>query len=64
MYHCPCQKILESEKQITDPAYIAESFENTELEILRALPRGENHRGTSSRLLMGAVDLKQALNPE
>ena len=49
------------EKQITDPAYIAESFENTELENIKgALPRGENHRGTSSCLLMGAVDLKQA----
>ena len=50
------QTILGSpEKQITDPAYIAESFENTELENIKgALPRGKNHRGTSSRLFDGS----------
>ena len=46
------QKILGNpEKQITDPAYIAESFENTELENIKGLYHGgENHRRTSSRL--------------
>ena len=43
------------EKQLTDPAYIAESFENTELENIKGLYHGgENHRGTSSCLFDGS----------
>ena len=50
-----------SEKQITDPAYIAESFENTELENIKGLyHEGKITGETSSRLLMG-VDSNKLL---
>ena len=49
------------EKQITDPAYIAESFENTELENIKGLyHEGKITREQAHAFLMGAVDLKQA----
>lgn len=56
------QTILGSpEKQITDPAYIAESFENTELENIKGLyHEGKITREQAHAFLMGAVDLKQA----
>ena len=56
------QKILGNpEKQITDPAYIAESFENTELEIIKGLYHEGKFSGEQAHaFLMGAVDLKQA----
>lgn len=56
------QKILGNpEKQITDPAYIAESFENTELENIKGLyHEGKITREQAHAFLMGAVDLKQA----
>lgn len=56
------QTILGSpEKQITDPAYIAESFENTELENIKELYHKEKITGEQAHaFLMGAVDLKQA----
>ena len=56
------QKILGSpEKQITDPAYIAESFENTELENIKELyHKGKITGEQAHAFLMGAVDLKQA----
>ena len=56
------QTILGSpEKQITDPAYIAESFENTELENIKGLYHEGKITGEQAHaFLMGAVDLKQA----
>lgn len=56
------QKILGNpEKQITDPAYIAESFENTELENIKGLyHEGKITEEQAHAFLMGAVDLKQA----
>lgn len=49
------------EKQITAPAYIAESFENTELENIKALyHEGKITEEQAHAFLMGAVDLKQA----
>ena len=56
------QKILGNpEKQITDPAYIAESFENTELENIKGLYHEGKITGEQAHaFLMGAVDLKQA----
>ena len=56
------QTILGSpEKQITDPAYIAESFENTELENIKRLYHEGKITGEQAHaFLMGAVDLKQA----
>ena len=49
------------EKQITDPAYIAESFENTELEKIKGLyHEGKITEEQAHAFLMGAVDLKQA----
>lgn len=56
------QTILGSpEKQITDPAYIAESFENTELENIKGLyHEGKITEEQAHAFLMGAVDLKQA----
>ena len=49
------------EKQITDPAYIAESFENTELENIKGLyHEGKITEEQAHAFLMGAVDLKQA----
>ena len=56
------QKILGNpEKQITDPTYIAESFENTELENIKALyHEGKITEEQAHAFLMGAVDLKQA----
>ena len=49
------------EKQITDPAYIAESFENTELENIKGLYHEGKITGEQAHaFLMGAVDLKQA----
>ena len=56
------QTILGSpEKQITDPAYIAESFENTELENIKELyHKGKITGEQAHAFLMGAVDLKQA----
>ena len=49
------------EKQITDPAYIAESFENTELENIKGLyHEGKITEEKAHAFLMGAVDLKQA----
>ena len=49
------------EKQITDPAYIAESFENTELENIKELyHKGKITGEQAHAFLMGAVDLKQA----
>ncbi len=56
------QKILGNpEKQITDPTYIAESFENTELETIKGLYHEGKITGEQAHaFLMGAVDLKQA----
>lgn len=56
------QKILGNpEKQLTDPAYIAESFENTELENIKGLYHEGKITGEQAHaFLMGAVDLKQA----
>ena len=56
------QKILGNpEKQITDPTYIAESFENTELENIKGLyHEGKITGEQANAFLMGAVDLKQA----
>ena len=56
------QTILGSpEKQITDPAYIVESFENTELENIKKLyHEGKITEEQAHAFLMGAVDLKQA----
>ena len=56
------QTILGSpEKQITDPAYIAKSFENTELENIKKLyHEGKITEEQAHAFLMGAVDLKQA----
>ncbi|MEZ7637216.1 DUF4947 domain-containing protein [Streptococcus parasanguinis] len=56
------QKILGiPEKQITDPTYIAESFENTELENIKGLYHEGKITGEQAHaFLMGAVDLKQA----
>ena len=56
------QKILGNpEKQITDPTYIAESFENTELENNKGLYHEGKITGEQAHaFLMGAVDLKQA----
>ena len=56
------QTILGSpEKQITDPAYIAESFEKTELENIKELyHKGKITGEQAHAFLMGAVDLKQA----
>lgn len=56
------QKILGNpEKQITDPTYIAESFENTELENIKGLyHEGKITEKQAHAFLMGAVDLKQA----
>ena len=56
------QKILGNpEKQITDPTYIAESFENTELENIKGLyHEGKITEEQAHAFLMGAVDLKQA----
>ena len=49
------------EKQITDPAYIAESFENTELENIKGLYHEGKITGEQAHaFLMGALDLKQA----
>ena len=49
------------EKQITDPAYITESFENTELENIKGLyHEGKITEEQAHAFLMGAVDLKQA----
>ena len=49
------------EKQLTDPAYIAESFENTELENIKGLYHEGKITGEQAHaFLMGAVDLKQA----
>ena len=49
------------EKQITDPAYIAESFENTELENIKGLYHEGKITGEQAHaFLMGVVDLKQA----
>lgn len=49
------------EKQITDPTYIAESFENTELENIKGLYHEGKITGEQAHaFLMGAVDLKQA----
>ena len=49
------------EKQITAPAYIAESFENTELENIKGLyHEGKITEEQAHAFLMGAVDLKQA----
>lgn len=56
------QKILGNpEKQITDPTYIAESFENTELENIKGLYHEGKITGEQAHaFLMGAVDIKQA----
>ena len=56
------QKILGNpEKQITDPTYIAESFENTELENIKGLYHEGKITGEQAHaFLMEAVDLKQA----
>ena len=56
------QKILGNpEKQITDPTYIAESSENTELENIKGLYHEGKITGEQAHaFLMGAVDLKQA----
>ena len=56
------QKILGNpEKQITYPTYIAESFENTELENIKGLYHEGKITGEQAHaFLMGAVDLKQA----
>ena len=53
--------LVNPEKQITAPAYIAESFENTELENIKALyHEGKITEEQAHAFLMGAVDLKQA----
>ncbi|MFS9318805.1 DUF4947 domain-containing protein [Streptococcus parasanguinis] len=56
------QKILgNQEKQITDPAYISESFQNIELENIKNLYRkGKITEEQAHAFLLGAVDLKQA----
>lgn len=56
------QKILGNpEKQITDPAYISESFQNIELENIKNLYRkGKMTEEQAHAFLLGAVDLKQA----
>ena len=56
------QTILGSpEKQITDPAYISESFQNIELENIKNLYRkGKITEEQAHAFLLGAVDLKQA----
>ena len=56
------QKILGNpEKQITDPAYISESFQNIELENIKKLyHEGKITEEQAHAFLMGAVDLKQA----
>lgn len=56
------QKILGNpEKQVTDPAYIAESFQNIELENIKKLyHEGKITEEQAHAFLMGAVDLKQA----
>ena len=56
------QTILGSpEKQLTDPVYITEYFENTELENLKKLYHEGKITGEQAHaFLMGAVDLKQA----
>ena len=56
------QKILGNpEKQITDPAYISESFQNIELENIKNLYRKEKITEEQAHaFLLGAVDLKQA----
>ena len=49
------------EKQITDPAYISESFQNIELENIKNLYRkGKITEEQAHAFLLGAVDLKQA----
>ena len=56
------QKILGNpEKQVTDPAYINESFQNIELENIKNLyHEGKITEEQAHAFLMGAVDLKQA----
>ena len=56
------QKILGNpEKQITDPAYMRESFQNIELENIKNLyHEGIITEEQAHAFLMGAVDLKQA----
>ena len=56
------QKILGNpEKQVTDPAYINESFQNIELENIKNLYRkGKITEEQAHAFLLGAVDLKQA----
>ena len=56
------QKILGNpEKQITDPAYISESFQNIELENIKNLyHKGKITEEQAHAFLLGAVDLKQA----
>ena len=56
------QKILGNpEKQITDPAYMSESFQNIELENIKNLyHEGKITEEQAHAFLMGAVDLKQA----
>ena len=56
------QKILGNpEKQVTDPAYISESFQNIELENIKKLYRkGKITEEQAHAFLLGAVDLKQA----
>ena len=56
------QKILGNpEKQITNPAYISESFQNIELENIKNLYRkGKITEEQAHAFLLGAVDLKQA----
>ena len=56
------KKILGNpEKQVTDPAYINESFQNIELENIKKLyHEGKITEEQAHAFLMGAVDLKQA----
>lgn len=56
------QKILGNpEKQVIDPAYINESFQNIELENIKKLyHEGKITEEQAHAFLMGAVDLKQA----
>ena len=56
------KKILGNpEKQITDPAYMSESFQNIELENIKNLyHEGKITEEQAHAFLMGAVDLKQA----
>ena len=56
------QKILGNpDKQITDPAYMSESFQNIELENIKNLYRkGKITEEQAHAFLLGAVDLKQA----